>query len=456
MNASEVAKGFNEAPGNFNAEDAVPHLIIVGGGAGGLELATRLGDTLGKRGQARVTLVDRNATHVWKPFLHEIAAGSLDVHIHQLDYLAHAYWHHFRFQLGNVEKLDRAAQEIVIGATITEDGIEMLPRRTLRYDILVVAVGSTTHDFGVLGAAEHAIALDTPEQATRLHRLLIAACVRANTRSTPEQPAHVDVAIIGGGATGVELAAEMRSTTRMYAAYGLDNIDPPRDVRLAIIEAGPRILPALPERIAIATSKLLKGMNVTLHCDDPVTEVQRDAVITKGGRHLPADMVVWAAGIKAPEWLRDLDGLETNRLNQLVVHDSLQTTRDEKIFALGDCAACPWPEKQSVIPPRAQSAHQQSSHLAKNLTRRLAGEPLLPFRYRDFGSLVSLGDISAVGNLMGGVFRGTFFMEGLLARLMYWATYQMHLIALHGYLKVGMDFLSQFLRQRTAPRVKLH
>ena len=434
----------------------VPHIIIIGVGAGGLELATRLGDTLGKRGRAQVTLVDRNPTHVWKPFLHEIAAGSLDVHIHQLDYLAQAYWHHFRFQLGNFEKLDRAALEVVVGPTITEDGIEMLPRRTLRYDMLVIAVGSTTHDFGVTGAADHAIALDTPEQAMRLHRLLIAACVRANTRSTREQPAHVDVAIIGGGATGVELAAEMRSTTRMYAAYGLDNIDPPRDVRLAIIEAGPRILPALPERIADATSKLLEGMNVKLYCNDPVTEVRPDQVITKGGQRIPADIVVWAAGIKAPDWLRDLDGLETNRLNQLVVHDTMQSTRDENIFSLGDCAACPWPEKQSLIPPRAQSAHQQGSHLAKNLTRRLEAKPLLPFRYRDFGSLVSLGDISAVGNLMGAVFRGTFFIEGLMARLMYWATYQMHLIALHGYLKVGMDMLSQFLRQRTAPRVKLH
>ena len=440
----------SKPPGN------VPHIVIVGGGAGGLELATRLGDTLGKSGRARMTLVDRNPTHVWKPFLHEIAAGSLDVHVHQLDYLSHAYWHHFRFQLGAFEKLDRGTREIVIGPVITVEDIEMLPRRTLAYDVLVIAVGSTSNDFGVKGAAEHAIALDTPEQADHLHRLLVAACVRANTRATRAEPAHVNVVIIGAGATGVELSAEMRSTTGMYAAYGLDNIDPLRDVRLAIIEAGPRILPALPDRIAESTTKLLERMHVNLYCGDPVTEIMADSVATKGGQRIPADIVVWAAGIKAPEWLADLAGLETNRLHQLVVGQNLQTTRDENIFALGDCTACPWPEKQGFIPPRAQSAHQQASHLAKNLTRRLEGKPLLPFHYRDFGSLVSLGTLSAVGNLMGAVFRGTFFIEGMMARLMYWSTYQMHLVALHGYLKVGLDMLSQFLRHRTAPRVKLH
>jgi len=435
---------------------SIPHIVIVGGGAGGLELATRLGDTLGARGRARVTLVDRNPTHVWKPFLHEIAAGSLDVHVHQLDYLAQAHWHHFRFQLGTFEQLDRAARAIVIGPVITVEDIEMLPRRTVAYDMLVIAVGSTTNDFGVKGAAEYAVALDTPEEADHLHRLLVAACVRANTRSTETAPAHVDVVIIGAGATGVELSAEMRSTTRMYAAYGLDNIDPSRDVRLAIIEAGPRILPALPERIAKSTTKLLERMNVKLYCGDPVNEITADTVATKGGQRIPADIVVWAAGIKAPEWLANLEGLETNRLNQLVVLQNMQTTRDENIFALGDCAACPWPEKQGLIPPRAQSAHQQASHLTKNLARRLEGKPLLSFHYRDFGSLVSLGDLSAVGNLMGAVFRGTFFIEGMMARLMYWSTYQMHLVALHGYLKVSLDMLSQLLRHRTAPRVKLH
>lgn len=454
MNESGAEK--NSPMASNDSKLRIPHIIVVGGGAGGLELATRLGDTLGRRGQARVTLVDRNATHVWKPFLHEIAAGSLDVNVHQLDYLAQAYRHHFRFQLGTLEKLDRAARQINVGAAVTEDGIELLPRRTLHYDFLVIAVGSTTNDFGVPGAAEHTIALDTPEDANRLHRLLIAACVRANTRAAQGEPAHVDVAIIGAGATGVELSAEMRSTTRMYAAYGLDNIVPARDVRLSIIEASPRILPALPERIAVMTAALLERLNVSLYCGDPVTEVTANSVLTKGGQRIAADFVVWAAGIKAPAWLASLDGLEVNRLNQLVVHDTLVATRDERIFAIGDCAACPWPEKNTLIPPRAQSAHQQASLLATNLTRRIEGKTLLPFRYRDFGTLVSLGDLSAVGNLMGGVFRGSFFIEGLLARLMYWATYKMHVIALHGYLKVALDTVSEFIRERTEPRVKLH
>ena len=436
---------------------AVPHIVIVGGGAGGLELATRLGDRLGKRGKAQITLVDRNPTHVWKPFLHEIAAGSLDIHAHQLDYLAQAHWHHFRFQLGAMIALHREKREITVEAWRVENDFEVLPRRTLVYDILVFAVGSQTHDFGIEGAAQHAIQLDTPEQADRLHRMLMAATVRAEARAQRGQPdALVDLAIIGAGATGVELAAEIRATTKMFASYGLDHIDPPRDVRITVIEASPRILPALPERISVSTDKLLRGMNVDISCGDPVARVTAEHVETKSGKRIPADIAVWAAGIKAPEWLKDLEGLETNRLNQLVVTEALQTTRDENIFALGDCASSPWPEKKGTTPPRAQAAHQQATLLTENIIGKLEGKPMGRFQFRDYGSLVSLGETSAVGNLMGAVFRGSYFVEGLFARFMYWATYQLHLVALHGYLKVELDFMSQFLRYRTAPRVKLH
>ena len=132
---------------------------------------------------------------------------------------------------------------------------------------------------------------------------------------------------------------------------------------------------------------------------------------------IPAELVVWAAGVKAPDVLKDIAGLETNRINQLVVRPTLQTTRDDDIFAIGDCAACPWPgQPGQTVPPRAQAAHQQASHLVKQMPRRLAGQPLQPWRYRDFGSLVSLGDYSTVGNLMGKLVGGNLFIEGLFAR----------------------------------------
>jgi NADH dehydrogenase len=437
---------------------AEPHqIVIVGGGAGGLELATRLGDSLGRDKRARTTLIDCARTHLWKPLLHEVAAGSLDLYEHDLDYLAQARWHHFDFQLGRVDGLDRARRVVRIAPTYDEDkNEELIPRREIHYDMLVIAVGSRTNDFGTPGAREYAISLDTPDQAEHFHRRLVNACIRANAQTTPLGPGQLKVAIIGAGATGVELAAELHKTTRELVAYGFGKIDPERDIRMTIIEAGPRILPALPERVALAAQDLLKSLHVEVLTGERVTEVQAHSVLTASGRAIPAELTVWAAGIKAPDFLADLDGLESNRLNQLIVHQTLQTTRDPDIFAIGDCACCPWPEHAPCVPARAQAAHQEATHLFRNLRRRLEGNPLHTYIYRDFGSLVSLGEYSTVGSLMGKLMGGALFIEGFFARLMYIALYRMHLYALHGAAKVIFDLLGRLFTRRTEPRVKLH
>jgi NADH:quinone reductase (non-electrogenic) len=434
-----------------------PHeIVIVGGGAGGLELATRLGDNLGRRKRALVTLIDRTRTHLWKPLLHEFAAGTMDLDHHALDYLAQARWHHFRFQLGEMDGLDRARRVVFVAPTYDEEGRELIPRREIHYDTLVIAIGSTTNDFGTHGAREHAISLDTGEQAELFHRRLIDACIRANAQREPLRPEQLKVAIIGAGATGVELAAELHKTTRELVAYGLDRIDPEKDVRLSIIEAAPRILPALPERLSKATADLLAELKVEILVGERVTAVAPDGVTTAAGRKVPAELSVWAAGIKAPDMLKDIDGLETNRLNQLAVRETLETTRDPNVFAIGDCASCPWPGQDRPVPATAQAAHQQSSHLARLLPRRLAGKPLESWRYRDFGSLISLGEYSTVGNLMGMLLGRSFFVEGLFARFMYVSLYRMHLYALHGAAEVALGTLARLITRRTEPRVKLH
>jgi len=431
-------------------------IVVVGGGAGGLELATRLGDRLGRGGRARVTLVDRARTHLWKPLLHEFAAGSMDLDHHALPYPAQARWHHFRFQRGSMDGLDRRRKVVKVAPTFDEDGRELIPRREIPYDTLVIAVGSHTNDFGTVGAGEHAISLDMPEQAELFHRRMINACIRANAQAAPLRPEQLKVAIIGAGATGVELAAELHKTTRELIAYGLDKIDPEKDVQLTVIEAAPRILPAVPERLSKAAEGLLRGLNVRVLTGERVTEVREDSVVTASGRKIPAELTVWAAGIKAPEFLQDMDGLESNRLNQLVVKQTLDTTRDPDIFAIGDCAACPWPGRERDVPPTAQAAHQQASHLARMLPRRLAGKPLRPWGYRDFGSLLSFGEYSTIGSLMGALFGGTLFVEGLFARLMYVSLYRMHIYALHGFAKMLFDTLAKLITRRTEPRVKLH
>lgn len=431
-------------------------IVIVGGGAGGLELATQLGRTLGRKGLAHVTLIEKARSHFWKPHLHEIAAGSIDVHVHATDYLAQSHWQGFRYRVGEMVGLDRERRLVHVAPVIDDEGQPVTAPYTRGYDTLVMAVGSLTNDFGTPGVAEHAIALETPEQAQRFHRRLVNACLRAHMQDEPLAPRQLQVAIIGAGATGVELAAELHKTARTLVSYNLERIDPERDIRINLVEAGPRILPALPERISQAAHDLLKGLGVRVRTGSRVTEVSAEGVHLAGGELIPAELVVWAAGVKAPEFLRDLAGLETNRLNQLVVTPTLQTTRDDSVFALGDCAAAPWLGREGTVPPRAQAAHQQASHLVRQLRRRLRGQPLQPWRYRDFGSLVSLGEYSTVGNLMGALVGGNLWVEGLFARTMYLSLYKMHEVALHGWWKTLLGSASRLLTRSTEPRVKLH
>ncbi|MCU0886870.1 MAG: NAD(P)/FAD-dependent oxidoreductase [Rubritepida sp.] len=434
----------------------VHRVVVVGGGAGGLELATRLGDTLGKRGRVRVTLVDRARSHLWKPLLHEVAAGSLDVDDHELDYLAQAHWHHFTYRYGELVDLDRARRIARLGPTFDEDGRQITPGREEPYDTLVIAIGSTTNDFGTPGVRSHAIPLETTEQARRFNRRLLNACIRAQTQVEPIRPGQLHVAIIGAGATGTELAAELHRATRQLVAYGMDRINPERDLRLTLIEAAPRILPALPERLSLAATKLLEGLGVTVLAGTRVAAVTAEGVELADGRRIESELVVWAAGVKGPPVLQQLDGLELARMQQLAVLPTLQTTNDPDIFAIGDCAACPGPGPGGFLPPRAQAAHQQASHVLRQLRRKLKGEPLEPFRYRDFGSLVSLGHYSTVGSLMGVLVGKSLMVEGYFARLMYRSLYKMHQRALHGSLKTAMSSLGRMLSQRTEPRVKLH
>ncbi|HML44754.1 MAG: NAD(P)/FAD-dependent oxidoreductase [Hyphomicrobium zavarzinii] len=432
------------------------HIIVVGGGAGGLELATRLGDKLGRRKKAAITLVDRSRTHIWKPLLHEIAAGSMDVDRHEVEYMAQGHWHGFKFRYGEMIGLDRARKLIHLARTVDEDGREITPDRWLPYDTLIIAVGSVSNDFGVPGVKQNAMMLDTPEQAERFNRRLINACVRANTQPGPIRPEQLHVAIIGAGATGTELSAELHGTARGVVAFGLDKIDPEKDIRITLIEANDRIVPALPPRISQATAEILTGLNVDIRTSARVTEVTEHGVKLASGDFIPSELVVWAAGVKGPDVLSNLDGLEVSRSNQLIVKPTLETTFDPNIFAFGDCAYLVPPGETLAIPPRAQAAHQEASHLVKQLKARLNGEPLKPFVYRDFGSLVSLGDYSTVGSLMGFVTGRKMLIEGFVAKLMYRSLYKMHETALHGYWKVMLDSISRLLTRRTEPHVKLH
>ncbi|MDA9556013.1 NAD(P)/FAD-dependent oxidoreductase [Vibrio sp.] len=426
-------------------------IVVVGGGAGGLELVTKLGRTLGRKERAHVTLVERNTSHLWKPLLHEVATGSLDEGVDALSYRAHAANHSFDFQLGSLKDIDRANKKIIIDEIRDDSGDLLVPRREVQYDILVLAIGSTSNDFNTAGVNEHCIFLDSPKQASLFRQEMNDEFLRLN--ANPELGA-VDIAIVGAGATGVELSAELHNAVTELHNYGFGDLDSSK-LNVHLIEAGERILPALPSRISSAAHLELTKLGVQVHTMTRITQADKDGLTTAGGEKISAKIMVWAAGIKAPDFMKDIAGLETNRINQLVVKETLQTTRDDDIFVIGDLAYCVQPDG-SVVPPRAQSAHQMASCAFSNIVSYINNNALKPYIYKDHGSLVSLSQFSTVGSLMGNLTKGSMMVEGKMARIVYISLYRMHQMALHGPLKTALILLMGRINRVLRPSLKLH
>lgn len=439
-------------------------VIIVGGGAGGLELAARLGSRFGP---GHVTLVDANPFHVWKPSLHEVAAGTLDIHQEGLSYPMLARDRGFRFVMGALRSVDSGERVIHIEPVLARDGEEVLPARKLAYDTLVMAVGCGANFFNTPGAAEHAIALDSTAAAERFRLALLKLIARRELSDageavdlTPEQQAAaaraVHIVIVGGGATGVELAAELHESTQTIYAYGRAPDASGAQAQIAVIEGGPRLLVPLPDSVGEAARQLLNDRGVQVHLNTRVAEVSSDSVRDATGKVYPADLVVWAAGIKASPLLATL-GLPVNKLNQIEVDKRLRTA-DANIYAMGDCAAVPWGNEGKTLPARAQVANQQASWLAKLIGARIENkpEPDGEFVYRDHGSLVSIGQGGGLGSLMGGLAGRNMFVRGFIARMMYMSLHLMHHAAILGVFRTGTLALGRFLTKRSRPLVKLH
>ncbi|MGF1772252.1 NAD(P)/FAD-dependent oxidoreductase [Vibrio wakamikoensis] len=427
------------------------NIVVVGGGAGGLELATKLGRTLGRKGRANITLVDRKASHLWKPLLHEVATGSLDEGVDALSYRAHAKNHHFDFQMGSLQEIDRESKHITLSELKDEQGELLMPSRNIDYDILVLAIGSTSNDFNTPGVRDNCIFLDSPEQAHRFRTEMNNEFLKLHAKNGQ---GAVDIAIVGAGATGVELSAELHNAVKELRTYGFGDLDSSK-LNVNLVEAGERILPALPPRISSAAHSELTKLGVTVRTATMVTQADATGLTTKDGEHIPAQIMVWAAGIKAPDFMKDIAGLETNRINQLVVKDTLQTTRDDDIFVIGDLAQCTQADGK-FVPPRAQAAHQMSSRAFGNIVAKLNDRELKPYVYNDHGSLVSLSRFSTVGSLMGNLTKGSMMVEGRIARVVYISLYRMHQMALHGVLKTGLMMLVGRINRVLRPNLKLH
>ena len=427
-------------------------IVIVGGGAGGLELASRLSRTLGRKKLAEITLVDRSRTHIWKPLLHEVAAGVIDKHSDGVDFAIHAAAHHYRFQLGEMCAVNATDKFITLNPLFDEDGTEILPEREIHYDQLVLAIGSVSNDFGTPGVAENCYFLDSLQQAERFHRALLNQLIRINQQEDKE--ARIDVAIVGAGATGTELAAQLHHVANLSKAYGMPAMSASR-LKITIVEAGERILPALPERIANAARKALFELGVDIKERTMVAEADEKGLITKDGHRINADLMVWAAGVKAPDFITRMGLFETNRANQILVDKYLRSAAFDSIWVLGDCCGFQQGDGRWV-PPRAQSAHQMADIVGYNITALFNGKASKEFTYKDYGSLVHLSKYSTVGSLMGSLSNSSMFIEGRLAKLVYVSLYNMHQFAVHGKCKGALKLLLKKLSQAISPKLKLH
>ncbi|MBI1403869.1 MAG: FAD-dependent oxidoreductase [Porphyrobacter sp.] len=430
-------------------------IVVVGGGAGGLELVRRLGAKFGRK-HHDIILVDKNLSHIWKPLLHEVAAGSLDANLDEVGYRGHCYRWGYRFFQGSLEGIDREAKTIRLAPVHDEDGTELIAGHTIRYDILALALGSVSNDFGVPGVRENCLYLDSRAEADRFRTRLLNHCLRVSRAmmNDPSADEQVRVAIVGGGATGVELAAELYNAAGALRHYGLEVFDESR-LHVTLLEAGPRILPALPDKLAAAARHELEQLGVQVRPQTQVVEARPRQLLTSEGEVIEADLMVWAAGVKGAEFLSDL-GLETNPRNQIIVTDTLQTTVDPCIFALGDCASYTPPGEDRPVPPRAQAAHQMADVVFENICRMQKGRTLKHFVYRDNGSLVSLSRFSTVGSLMGNLIGGSMAIEGRLARFIYTSLYRLHLIGIHGWIKASFLILIGRVNRIVRPRLKLH
>lgn len=427
------------------------NIIIIGGGAGGLELVAKLCNKFKRTAAIDITLVDNQLKHVWKPLYHEVAAGTFTHSQEEIDYISYAYQKGFKFMLGNIKQINRVEKWIMIELVFNEKA--SVTTRRLYYDVLVLAIGSQANDFNIPGVKEHCIFIDNLIDAESCNNLLIQKIIL----STQDSLNCISINIVGGGATGVELAAELNhvlAETRKYAkATGLNAFD----FNITVIEAGKRLLGMLPERISHAASRYLEKNQITILTNTKIIAVNNNALITAKNKLITSSLTIWAAGIEGNTTAIKHD-LAVNKIQQFMVKTTLQTTIDNSIFAFGDCASCLQIDKKGntySVPPRAQAAHQQASLLVKSIEKYLQNKPLPIYRYRDYGSLISLSRHNVVGNVMSKVAKNL-YIEGVFARFAYWSLYKKHLLVLKGVRYVLLSTLAELCIKKQRPEIKLH
>ena len=422
-------------------------IVVIGGGVAGIVTATHLSRRLTRSKLADILLVDHNLAHVWKPMLHTFAAGTANYTNENISFISHAKRNHFRYWPGELSGLSRSRKTVELGSVSMPDG-EKLPGRSFSYDTLILAVGSRANDFGTPGVIENCHFIDDIGQA-----LLFSDRLRSRVLMAIAARTDLHLVIVGGGATGVELAAEQSHYMETLSRYATDEM--PTHLRMTLIETGPRLLGPFPERISKSVEAKLRQLGIDVRTNTKVVGADAKGVILDGGQRIEAALVVWAAGVKAPEVVSKLDGLEVNHRGQIVVRPTLQSKEDDSVFALGDCSTFSGVDGRP-LPTTAQVARQQAVFLARSLVGYLRqNSPLAEFHFRDMGSLVSLADYAAYGTLGSyGFFRGG-FLRGHLAHLAHAALYRMHQMDLYGPVRGGVTWFADDLYRAVRPRIHL-
>ena len=418
-----------------------PRVLVVGGGIAGVVLATKLGQA----GRTDVTLVDKSLSHVWKPTMHTIAAGTSSAERQRLSLLALAKRNGFTFWPGSLEEVDRDARRVALGPfAAPPPGEARAVAHALPYDALVLAVGSRANDFGTAGVAEHCWTVDDLVEAedfrTRLRRSMFTA---GDGRT-------VDVAIVGGGATGVELAAELKRAIDLVSGYG-----PPEmahALRLTLLEAGPRLLPAFPAHIAAAATRTLTRLGIAVRTGATVTLADADGFTLEDGTRVAASLKVWAAGVKAPDVLvahRGPGAIEdrpARRVGEAADHAGPRDLRARRLRE----PACrrrppgagnrPGGPPAGALPREPLGGHAGGAPVPAGAPRR--GGEVTPFRYHDRGSIVSLSDYNGWGTFGHYAFGGG-PLKGLSARWAHALLYRQHRFALLGAPRGAVDWLGR-------------
>jgi NADH:ubiquinone reductase (H+-translocating) len=413
------------------AASSAKHIVIIGGGFGGIAAAQAL-----KRAPVRLTMIDRRNHHLFQPLLYQVATAALNPG----DIAA---------PIRRILRRQRNASVILGDATAidTRQKIVQLLDGEVAYDYLIVASGATHSYFGHDEWLEPAPGLKTLEDAVEIRRRVLVAYEAAEREIDPEEVANwMTFVIIGGGPTGVEMAGALAEISRRVLERDFRKIDPSK-ARIVLIEAGVKILPAMSPESSASARRQLERLGVEIIMDSPVTAID-DRGVTHGGVRLDSRTVIWAAGVAASPLGKALGAakeVKLDRAGRVIVNQDLSVPGADDVFVIGDLASISSDGKP--VPGLSPAAMQEGRHAAKNVVRLIRGEPTIPFHYRDKGTMATIGRAAAVADIAG------LHLSGLIAWLMWLFVHILFLIGFRNRFIVIIEWAGMYLRNDRGARL---